>query len=63
MEASQVFSKLINDVQNSKLNYVIVNKIPFSATLSIKSSFVKYYSDPSASENSFLNVLENVRTP
>ena len=41
MEASRVFNDLIYKIENSQLNYKI-NKTPFSASVSIKSSFVKY---------------------
>ena len=41
MEASRVFNELIYKIENSQLNFKI-SKTPFSANLSIKSSFVKY---------------------
>ena len=41
MEASRVFNELIYKIENSQLNYKI-SKTPFSASVSIKSSFVKY---------------------
>ena len=42
MDASTIFKQLINMIENSKLNYVI-NKTPFSANISIKRSFIKYF--------------------
>ena len=41
MEASRVFNDLIYKIEKSQLNYKI-SKTPFSANVSIKSSFVKY---------------------
>ena len=45
MEANQIFNKLIHQIENSKLNYMITKRTPFSASVSLKSSFVKYFSD------------------
>ena len=44
MEANQIFPNILAAVENSSLNYLI-NKTPFSATISWKSSFVKHYSE------------------
>ena len=49
MEAAKVFSEILSQVENSQLNYMI-SKTPFSANISIKSSFIKYYVVPSFSE-------------
>ena len=45
MEASKVFCDIITKIENSRLNYRIL-KTPFSASISIKSSFVKYFVEP-----------------
>ena len=45
MDASRIFNGLINKIETSRLNYVIHYKTPFSATISIKNSFVKYFSE------------------
>ena len=50
MDASRIFNGLINKIETSRLNYVINYKTPFSATISIKSSFVKYFSEQSPME-------------
>ena len=42
MEASKMFCDIITKIENSHLNYRIL-KTPFSANISIKSSFVKYF--------------------
>ena len=42
MDASQVFNNLLKGIENSKLNY-FMSKTPFSATISLKSSFVKKF--------------------
>ena len=46
MEATATFNSVIGFVENSNLNYFI-NKTPFSATISIKSSFIKRFEDAS----------------
>ena len=45
MDASTIFNQLINNIENSKLNYVI-SKTPFSANISIKRSYIKYFNPP-----------------
>ena len=45
MDASTVFHQLINKIENSQLNYVI-SKTPFSANITIKRSFIKYFDAP-----------------
>ena len=45
MDASRIFNELLNQIERSKLNYVI-NKTPFTANISIKKSFIKWF-DPS----------------
>ena len=42
MEASRTFNELINKIENSQLNFKI-SKTPFSAHISLKSSFIRYY--------------------
>ena len=42
MDASKCFKQLLENVESSKLNYVIT-KTPFSANISVKRSFVKYH--------------------
>jgi hypothetical protein len=70
MDANKIFQKILAAVENLSLNYLI-NKTPFSATISLKSSFVKHYSedhsepkieiDPVNSEQSLkIIALENV---
>ena len=44
MDASQIFRLLISEIENSSLNYKI-SKTPFSATIYLKSSFVKYFNE------------------
>ena len=46
MEATATFNSVIDVVENSNLNYFI-NKTPFSATIYIKSSFIKRFEDAS----------------
>ena len=46
MEATATFNSVIDFVENSNLNYFI-NKTPFSAIISIKSSFIKRFEDAS----------------
>ena len=48
MEATKVFKKLLNEIESSQLNYVI-NKTPFTATIVLKSSFIKYFNQPTTS--------------
>ena len=49
MDASSTFKNLINKIETSNLNYVI-SKTPFSATISIKRSFIKDFKEPSHQE-------------
>ena len=44
MHANQIFSRLIRNIENSNLNYSM-SKTPFSATISLKCSLVKRYSE------------------
>ena len=39
------FTEVINKIEKSNLNYVIHHKTPFSAHISLKRSFVKFYND------------------
>ena len=49
MAAYRVFNEVLNEIEASKLNYVIT-KTPFSATIVIKSSFIKYFDQPTSAE-------------
>ena len=49
MEASKSFKELMDQIEDSKLNYVIF-KTPFSAKISVKRSFIKYHDEPSQKE-------------
>ena len=44
MDANSVFATLLRSIEDSQLNYSI-NKTPFSATISLKGSFVKRFSE------------------
>ena len=44
MHANQIFNKLLRNIEHSNLNYSI-SKTPFSATISLKCSLVKRYSE------------------
>ena len=46
MDVTQVFNELITKVEKSNLNYIIHNKTPFSAQISIKRSFVNFFDAP-----------------
>ena len=54
MDATKKFKELLDQIESSKLNYVIT-KTQFSATISVKRSFVKYCEDSSEKE---INVKE-----
>ena len=49
MDANQIFNSLINQIENSKLNYS-VTKTPFSATISLKCSFIKRFINSATNE-------------
>ena len=51
MDASRTFKDLLDKIEKSKLNYVI-HKTPFSANISIKSSFIKWFGASDVIENS-----------
>jgi chromosome segregation ATPase len=55
MEASQVFLNLLRSIEDSQLNYSI-SRTPFSATISLKSSFLKRFAEASKKGD-----LENVK--
>ena len=55
MEASQVFLNLLRSIEDSQLNYAI-SRTPFSATISLKSSFFKRFAEASKKSD-----LENVK--
>ena len=59
MEASKSFKELMDQIEDSKLNYVIF-KTPFSANISVKRSFIKYHDEPSQKET---EVKEENETP
>ena len=42
MEASRMFNDLIDKIETSHLNFKI-SKTPFSARISLKSSFIRYF--------------------
>jgi hypothetical protein len=50
MEAIQVFNKILSEIEHSKLNYMITRRTPFSASISLKSSFVNFFSNELNSE-------------
>ena len=56
MEANHVFNNLLSVIEHSKLNYVITRRTPFSASVSLKSSFVKHFSQEVFSE------IQNMQT-
>ena len=51
MEANQVFNKILREIEHSKLNYIITRRTPFSASLSLKSSFVNFFSSEETSKS------------
>ena len=61
MEARLAFRNVIACVESSKLNYIIINKTPFSATISIKSSFIKRFDETSQIENETQDVTETLK--
>ena len=46
MDVSKVFTEVLNKIEESNLNYVIHHKTPFSAKISLKRSFVKFFDAP-----------------
>ena len=56
MDASKSFQELMNQIENSKLNYVI-HKTPFSANISVKRSFIKYHDESSEKETEVKKVI------
>jgi chromosome segregation ATPase len=56
MDAGLQFRELLNQIENSKLNYVMT-KTPFSANISIKRSLIKFH-DKKSSEKEELDVKE-----
>ena len=58
MAASKNFKELLDQIENSKLNYVIT-KTPFSATISVKRSFIRYHEDSSEKQ---INVKKEDQT-
>ena len=60
MDAALQFRELLNQIENSKLNYVIT-RTPFSANISIKRSLIKFH-DKKSSEKEELGVKEEIQT-
>ena len=50
MTASKIFENLLKTIEESNLNYSI-HKTPFSATVSLKCSFIKRFSDDSSTKS------------
>ena len=62
MDASQWFRELLNQVENSNLNYLI-SKTPFSANISVKRSLIKFHHDKSPKkEDVVADVKEETQT-
>ena len=62
MDASQRFRELLNQVENSNLNYVI-SKTPFSANISVKRSLSKFHHDKSPKKEDLVaDVKEETQT-
>ena len=59
MDANRIFNDILNHIEVSPLNYMI-NKTPFSATISLKSSFAKRFDNVSTHKNYASE--ENVKT-
>ena len=64
MEAAKVFKQLIRKIESSQLNYKI-SKTPLSATISVKSSFVKHWDQEDALpvQVHILSEQENLEMP
>ena len=45
MAAYKIFENLISSIETSRLNYILT-RTPFSATISMKSSFAKFHENP-----------------
>ena len=58
MEATQIFTNLLSDIEKSGLNYYI-SKTPFSAHISLKTSFAKYFHQESHPANSQKREAQN----
>ena len=54
MGASNVFMNIVKSIEDSQLNYSIM-KTPFSATISLKSSFVKRFGEATKSDVSYVS--------
>ena len=59
MDAYRQFKQLLNQIEDSKLNYVI-SKTPFSANISVKASFVQFHIVVDSEKE--VNVKEEVKT-
>ena len=55
MDANKIFKDVLEVIENSSLNHSIY-KTPFTATILLKSSFVKYFSDNSQSDHEAKNI-------
>ena len=58
MDASQKFAMILRNIESSQLNFCIT-KTPFSATISLKSSYVKRFTEESIKHEEKDNVLDN----
>ena len=59
MDATKSFKELLEQIEDSKLNYVI-SKTPFSANISVKRSFIRYHGDGSSERE--MRVKEETQT-
>ena len=57
MDAALRFNELLNQIENSKLNYLI-SRTPFSANISVKRSLIKFH-DKEVSEKKEIEVKED----
>ena len=60
MGANHVFNKILFEIENSRLNYMINRRTPFSASISLKSSFIKFFDYESTAESQE-TLLERVK--
>ena len=51
MEANQAFNKILHEIEHSKLNYIITRRTPFSASVSLKSSFINFFCEEENSKS------------
>jgi hypothetical protein len=60
MDAALQFKELLNQIENSNLNYVI-SRTPFSANISVKRSLIKFHNKKNSEEEE-LDVKEEIQT-